>query len=283
MRASHPFAALASMRGRLAPDPPPEAASEPDRWVESLVSAAHERFAVDEKGRILDTEGGRVLGHLTRGTTLLLPEVRLMDLDELGAGARSRILRRLVAFARDLTTALFAPLRADAARELSAAGRGIVYQIEQGLGTLDARGVKAQIASLTARDRELFAQLDVVIGGRVVYASALLKRGVVEQRAALYATFFDAQPRPALPRAGAVSTAAIPGVDPRAYVMIGYPVFGARAIRSDVAERVHRALVEQAGNEGEGESKGPSVAQLASLLGCPVREVPAITAELFPG
>ena len=80
--------------------------------------------------------------------------------------------------------------------------------------------------------------------------------------------------------------------------MIGYPVFGTRAIRSDVAERVHRALVEKADAErrereragegegeskGDGESKGPSASQLASLLGCPAREVPAITAELFAG
>ena len=280
MSASHPFAALAGLRARLAPDLP-DPASAPDHRVEALVSAAHERFVVDEKGRILDTEGDRVLGHLTRGTTLLLPEVRLTDLDDLGAGARSRILRRLVAFARDLTTELFAPLRADAARDLSPAARGIVYQLEQGLGTLDARAVKPQIGSLTARDRELFARLDVVIGGRVVYASALLKRPVVEQRAALYATFFDARPRAALPRAGAVSTAAIPGVEPRAYTMIGYPVFGARAIRSDVAERVHRALAETTEDQGDGEVKGPSIKQLASLLGCPAREVPAITAELM--
>jgi ATP-dependent RNA helicase SUPV3L1/SUV3 len=264
------------MRGRLAPDPP-DPVSAPDRWVESLVSAGHERFAVDEKGRILDTEGDRVLGHLTRGTALLLPEVRLTDLDDLGAGARSRILRRLVAFARDLTTELFAPLREGAARELSPAARGVVYQIEQGLGTLDARAVRGQIGDLSARDRELLAQLDVAIGGRVIYASALLKRAAVERRSALYAAFFGSQLRPSLPRPGAVSMPAIPGVEPRAYLLIGYPVFGARAIRSDVAERVHRALAER----GEGEGQGPSPSQLASLLGCPLREVPAITAELM--
>ena len=78
MSPSHPFAGLASLRGRLAPDPP-EPGRAPDRWVEELVAAPHERFSVDEKGRILD--GDRVLGHLTRGTALLVPEVRLVDLD----------------------------------------------------------------------------------------------------------------------------------------------------------------------------------------------------------
>ncbi|MEP7125932.1 MAG: helicase-related protein, partial [Byssovorax sp.] len=280
--ASHPFAALAALRAPEAPelvDP----ASASDRWVESLVSAAHERFAIDEKGRIVDVEGERVLGYLTRGTTLLLPEVRLDDLDELGAGARSRILRRLVAFARDLVNELYAPLRGEASRELSAAARGAVYQVEQGLGTLDARVVKGQIASLTERDRALLAELDVVIGGRVVFAAALLKRAAVVQRAALSATFFEGQGRPALPRAGSVSMAALAGVAPRAYWLIGYPVFGARAIRSDVVERVYRALVARAEGEETGEGKGPSVAQLASLLGCSAREVPGIVAELMGG
>jgi len=274
MSPSHPFAALATLRARLAPDPP-DPVRAPDRWVESLVSAAHERFAVDEKGRILDLEGDRVLGHLTRGTALLLPEVRLVGLDELGPGARSRVLRRLVAFARDLTSALLAPLRAPAARELSPAARGVVYQIEQGLGTVVSRDAAGQIADLLPRDRELFAQLEIVIGGRIVYVPALLKRAALEQRSALYAAFFDARARPSLPRLGAVSMPAARGVEPRAYALIGYPVFGARAIRSDVAERVHRALV------GNGEGAGEEVRQLASRLGCPGREVPGITAALM--
>lgn len=269
--ASHPFAGLASLRVRLAPDPP-DPVRAPDRWVEALVSAPHERFSVDEKGRILD--GDRVLGHLTRGTSLLLPEVRLVDLDELGAGARSRILRRLVAFARDLASELLAPLRADAARDLSPAARGVVYQVEQGLGTLAAREAAGQIADLLPRDRELFAQLDIAVGERVVYVPSLLKRSAVAQRAALSAAFFDGRARPVLPRPGAVSAPAVKGVDPRAYTLIGYPAFSGRAIRADVVERVHRALAGKGG--GEGEREPPEAALLASWLGCPVREVAGI-------
>ena len=75
--------------------------------------------------------------------------------------------------------------------------------------------------------------------------------------------------------------AATPGVAPTAYLLIGYPVFGARAIRADVVERVHRALAARAA--GEGEEQGPSASQLASLLGCSAREVPTIVAELMAG
>lgn len=280
MSPSHPFAALAGLRARLAPDPP-DPVRAPESWVESLVSAPHERFAADEKGRLLDLEGERVLGHLTRGTALLLPEVRLVGLDELGPGARSRILRRLVAFARDLASELLAPLRVPAARELSPAARGVVYQIEQGLGTVAARDAAGQIADLLPRDRALFAQLEIVIGGCVVYVPALLERAAVEPRSAFMAAFLESRARPMLPRPDAVSMIAGKGVDRRAYTLIGYPVFGGRAIRCDVAERVHRALV---GNrDGEGEEESPSVGLLASWLGCPAREVPGITAELLTG
>ena len=286
MSKSHPFAALATLRARLAPDlPDPERA--PDRWVEALVAAAHERFAVDEKGRILDLDGERALGHLTRGTALLLPEVRLLGLDDLGPGARSRVLRRLVAFARDLVTELLAPLRAPAARDLSPAARGVVYQLEQGLGSLVTHDAAGQIADLVPRDRDLFAQLAIVIGGRVAYVPALLARAALPPRAALTAAFMGARAHPTLPRVGAVSMPVTRGVDPKAYTLIGYPVFGGRAIRGDVAERLHATLIGSGEGEGEGEREGEvvsqslSTGQLASRLGCPAREVSAIMTELM--
>ena len=73
------------------------------------------------------------------------------------------------------------------------------------------------------------------------------------------------------------------GVDLRAYTLIGYPVFSGRAIRADVVERVHRALTSEEPGEGEGEREPLAVGQLASWLGCPVREVPGITGAIING
>jgi ATP-dependent RNA helicase SUPV3L1/SUV3 len=78
-----------------------------------------------------------------------------------------------------------------------------------------------------------------------------------------------------------VSTPALKGVDLRAYTLIGYPVFSGRAIRADVAERVHRTLAGNGG--GEGEREPPAAALLASWLGCPVREVAGIVREIVGG
>jgi ATP-dependent RNA helicase SUPV3L1/SUV3 len=263
-RPSGPFAVLASLRARLAPGcsgaaqgaQPTEGA-----WVESLVAAGHARFRVDERGRILD--GDRPVGKLMRGTGLLLPEARLVGLDDLGAGARSRLLRRLTAFGRDLVDELLAALRTPAIRALSPAARGLVYQLEQGLGTADARAAEQQRRDLLPGERETLRAHGVEIGDRVLYVPNLLKREAVTRRRALASAYFDGAPLPERALPGAVSFAPARGVDLRACAAIGYPVFGPRAVRADIAERAHRALAEGA----------PSDGQLAGLLGCGAREV----------
>ncbi|WP_437325535.1 helicase-related protein [Sorangium sp. So ce381] len=265
----HPFARIAALRARLAPGPAaPAPEDDRARWVEALVGAPHERFSVDVGGRIFD--GERLLGQLARGPTLLLPDVRLAALEDLGAGARSRVLRRLVAFARDLVEALLAPLRSPEVRALPAAARGIVYQLEQGLGTAAARDAEEQVAELAPEGRALLAAHGIEVGERVLYVQPLLRRGALERRLALCAAWFDRGRVPACPAPGAVSMAVARGVDPRAYAAIGYPVFGTRALRADVAERVLRAL-----------ASGEPAERLSGWMGCPAREAPRVAASLL--
>ncbi|WP_438033403.1 helicase-related protein [Sorangium sp. So ce204] len=265
----HPFARIAALRARLAPGPAaPAPEDDRARWVEELVGAPHERFSVDVGGRIFD--GERLLGQLARGPTLLLPDVRLAALEDLGAGARSRVLRRLVAFARDLVEALLAPLRSPEVRALPAAARGIVYQLEQGLGTAAARDAEEQVAELAPEGRALLAAHGIEVGERVLYVQPLLRRGALERRLALCAAWFDSGQVPACPAPGAVSMAVARGVDPKAYAAIGYPVFGTRALRADVAERVLRAL-----------ASGEPAERLSGWMGCSAREAPRVAASLL--
>jgi ATP-dependent RNA helicase SUPV3L1/SUV3 len=268
----HPFARLLALRAQVSPMPEP-AGPGSDPWVEGLIEAPHDRFSVDEAGRVLD--GDQPIAVFTRGVSLLLPEVRLTGLDHLGAGARSRVLRRLVAFARDMVDELLAKLRDPAARELSAAGRGIIYQLEQGLGTVLARDAGEQVAGLEEKDRAILKAIGVEIGERVLFVPALLRRPALERRAALVHAWFDAGSRPRFPRPGAVSVPIGRGANPKAYAALGYFVFGGRAIRADVVERVHRAL------SAPGEDEPPGPGKLASWLGCSAREAPRIAEALL--
>jgi ATP-dependent RNA helicase SUPV3L1/SUV3 len=54
----------------------------------------------------------------------------------------------------------------------------------------------------------------------------------------------------------------------RAYAAIGFPIFGARAIRADVVERALRDL------SGDGD------VPIGSLIGCPARDIPGVITAL---
>lgn len=259
----HPFACLEALRGSLSRGEVSSSVRDA-AWVDAVVEARHERFSIDAMGRI--SAGDRPLGQLTRGPGLLLPEVKLLGLDEVGAGARSRVLRRLVAFSRDLVEALLSPLRAPGVRGLSPAGRGVVYQLEQGLGTAPVERAGEQLAELDDADRAFFRAQGVEIGQRVIYLPALLRPPQSEQRLALVSGFFE--PRPVRPKPGVVSFVVPRNADARPYLAMGFPVFGARAIRADVAEQV--SLASEASQD------------IARVLGCPVREVPSVLEALRP-
>jgi len=237
-RPEGPFAQLFDLRQKMR-DPLP-AAGPGDDWLEELVEAPHERFSLDADGRILD--GDLTLGRMIRGADLLRPEVTLTLDDAIGSGARSRIQRRLVAWTRDLVSSTLAPLRSEDVTRLSASGRGLVYQLEQNLGTVETAQARAQLATLSPDDRRLLGQVGVRLGKRLVYVRRLLEPSAVRSRVALCSAWLGLHTRITLPPAGAESLPAQRDLDAAAHLAIGYPRFGPRAIRADTAERVARKL-----------------------------------------
>jgi ATP-dependent RNA helicase SUPV3L1/SUV3 len=211
------------------------------------------------------------VARLTKGTDLLHPEVRLVVADDAGAGARAQLLRRLVAWSRDMVGELLAPLRQPLAEDLSPAARGLVYQLEQGLGTTGAWSAREQIQHLTRRDRDLLARLDVNVGRRVIYVRGLLKPRRIRQRLALCAAQVGNDAAPRLSAANMVSLPVDSAVSPETYLAVGYPAFGPRAIRADLAERTHRRLDSLA-------RRGPFELprEVAAWLGCPARDLPPV-------
>lgn len=255
-----PFAKLSTLLGEQVESPA-------ERLVQDVVDADHDRFRVEPDGLI--RFDGRVIARMIRGADILKPGITLL-VEEMGAGAHSRLLRRLSAWTRDLVTETLTPLRSAEAQELSPAGRGLVYQLEQGLGTVARRQAQDQLRELTEVDRKILRVLDVRMGGYLVYVHCLLAPAALVRRVALSCAYVSGASVP-VPPPGAAS------VEPRAevaadvYTWIGYPLFGPRAIRADMAERTHRALTDAA-------RRGPFVlpAQLSSWLGCPASLVPDV-------
>jgi ATP-dependent RNA helicase SUPV3L1/SUV3 len=268
----HPFEKLLEMNLPLKPTPqaPP---STQQKWARTLVDAGYGELVCDERGVIVFQ--GQPVARMTRGADLLRPEVRLLWDGELGAGGRLQVQRRLLAFTRDMVDEMLGSLRRGYCRDLSPAGKGLIYQLEQGLGTVWADVAREQVRGLTRHDRELMRRMDVYMGYRLVFVRGLLKPGAVRARLALCAAYYDLRlPTPEL-YGGNVSVKAASGVTPVAYLAIGYPVFGPRAIRADVVERVGRRLYQLSRKGSFGLAP-----ELGSWLGCSAKELALIVRAL---
>ena len=268
----HPFARLSAMRAALFPTP----AIKADTWVESVTTAPHEAFtlkaAAEGPGipapRIYYEE--RPIALLLRGTGILLPEVRLAELEEVGAGARARIQRRLFAFARDVVEGLVGSLRKAQRGPLSASAKGIFYRLEGGLGTAFLEEGAELSRSVDEADRAALRAAGVVLGQRAAWVPGLFSQTAMQQRLAVALAYHGTDARlPGRPPAGP-SIPAPRGAEGAAYSAIGYALAGRRAIRADVLDRALTART------SPDPAAIPDDAMLARWLGCSPRDIPAI-------
>jgi ATP-dependent RNA helicase SUPV3L1/SUV3 len=213
-----------------------------------------ERFGLGEGTQILGD--GRVLARMSRGADRLHPEITV-TLDELGPGAKLRLQRRLVAWTRDLTAALLQPLHDERLSKLGPAARGILYQLEQGMGTALAGDAQAQLRQIAPADRSRLGRVGIRLGRRVLYAAPLLRPEPMRVRAALCEAFLGPGTRLMNGERGALFLLPADEVDDDTYLALGYPIFGGVAIRADEVENLAARI---AGGAGE-----KSVAQ---RLGC---------------
>jgi ATP-dependent RNA helicase SUPV3L1/SUV3 len=233
----HPFAKLASLQPTLRPKVPPAVPT----GVDTVIDAPHEAFTLTADGRIV--HDAKVIGHLVRGTSIARPDVRVDE--DLAAGAKSRVQRRLLAFARDVANDLTGR---SLVTEDSPPLRAFLHRLEQGLGT----ELTSSFADIALTDVERQSLAGIHFGTTVVFLPSGLEPAAVEARIALATIWFSAARggrgplRP--PAGGAVSFTPSRGIDRRAYTAIGYPAAGPRAIRADVLERVvagHREGIEE--------------------------------------
>jgi len=239
--------------------------------VERCVTAEHADFDLDDQGRVL--WDGAHLARLYTGPGPLEPKLRMVRLDLLGSGARLRIERRLRAWYQDLLQELFAPLRRDA--QLRPGARGLLFQLEQGLGTVDRRGAQDQLRSLGRGEKRTLARMGVRIGSRYVYAMHLLEPAAVAVRAVLGGLALAGSSIPAPPPAGATTLAADRKIPRDWYTAVGYPVVGARGVRVDLLER----LVSRSHSLGKARKPFDLPADALEWMGCS----PAALASILEG
>jgi ATP-dependent RNA helicase SUPV3L1/SUV3 len=228
----HPFARLHRLRAQVH-EPRPEPVA-PTTW-EELVDAPHDAFTLDDAGFI--SAGALKLAQLSRGTSLTRPEVRLLPLDEVPAGTKSQLQRRLLAFARDSAGRLLSPL--EPLRHSDRAPlRAIAYQLEQGLGSASRRALAPTLAALSADDRRALNQTVVEPGRLAVFIPALLASRALTSRLTFVRAFEPTTPLPPVGRAMLESR----HLPEALWLALGYVLLGRRAFRLDLAEKVAALL-----------------------------------------
>ncbi|AKF09835.1 ATP-dependent DNA helicase [Sandaracinus amylolyticus] len=236
-----------------------------EQWVQRIVDAPHDAFGIDDAGVV--SFGDDELGNLVAGRDLLSPRVVVAVDDTIGAGARSRIERRMAAYARDLVAELLRPIASHDAEGLV---RGVLWQLERGLGTLDVERAKGEIAALSDEDRSALAERGVVIGRRTVFARGLLSAEALRVRALLVRVHRGGK-EPRAPMRGAVSIPRRKEVPFESYLAVGLLPLGPRVVRVDIVERVLTRL-----RESEPDVRN----EIGSWLGVRDRELPKVLAAL---
>jgi ATP-dependent RNA helicase SUPV3L1/SUV3 len=240
--------------------------------VERIVQARFEDFELNAQAEILLRADNQRLARLKPGASILAPTLQLLLPDGLDKGARTRVERRLQAHVKDILSFLLAainpPERAELVQDGEAAAlRGLLYQLEQGLGSVRRQEVAPQLDLLRPVERAALARWGVRIGRASVFAQAMLqperlrvREAHAYQAAATAATVRD-------PRCYRLQSA----WDKQSALWRGYLPVGTWAVRCDLTERLIVEITKP-------EVDGPAIVQ--SLLGCDPAHAASICSAL---
>lgn len=264
-RYSGPFSVLESLKPtHLEEHPPGSTAS-----VQAILEASHERFRCDEEGRL--HVDGLAVGRLRRGASIVTPEMQV-TLDNVGTAERNRLLRRIQAWSRDCVGDVLGAVRTLAREETTSATRGLLYQLEQSLGTVPVRQVAPHLGQLDRAARQRLNRSGLRFGRHAVYFEPGLQQAARRLRLALCKAHVEGSELtlPSWRELRGASFQASRTLGESWLNRLGFVRVGPLAIRADVVEEAERRLQQALGRApapNVGASVGDPVA-LAPLLHC---------------
>jgi ATP-dependent RNA helicase SUPV3L1/SUV3 len=252
-----------------------------DKRLGAIAGGGINDFVLSDTGIIIwQTEE---IGRLIAKQPLLKPKASLTG-GELGSeDVRKQAAERLDTWlleivARDLgpLVSLAAAAEGDALKGLA---RGIAYRVAEAGGVMERDDVASDLRQLGPDDRKALRNAGLRIGRANIYAPLLLKPRAARLHA-LFA-FFTAGPEqgavPFLPPLGVTSFTLTKPVAPKALAATGFRVFGTRAVRLDIVDRIADALFDAAES-----AKGPCAfpPTIVSLLGASNEDAEALVEAL---
>jgi len=247
-----------------------------ERRRQMILTAQPKQFSLKDDGQIYFQKDasnplpGEPLASLKKGASLLQPEIELLNADLLEGQDKAAVTDHVTLWLKSHIYSVLEPLFALITDEsLPASARGIAFQVFEGTGIIPRGQVEDLIATLDQEGRQALRSKKVKLGPLLIFIPDLNKPAAVRLRGLMWSLFND-QPLPApVPRDGAMSVV----VDPAAinsdfYRAIGYPVYGTRAVRIDMLDRVINSVYDSA-KEGKFQAQHAQ----AEWMGVPIADL----------
>ncbi len=206
------------------------------RRAATLAADADAAFRVDDRARVLWR--GAPVARLVAGDEALAPRLVPLAGELTAPSAVEAVMGRLNEWLDGYLGATVGPLLRARAADLNGPARGLVHQLGEALGSVPRRVAARQVQALSPGDRKALARLDVRLGHEAVFVSSMLGPCALAARALLWAVHAKHKRVPAVPADGRASVEFDQALPRAFYGAIGYRVFGSRALRIDVVERL---------------------------------------------
>ncbi|MEM7651098.1 MAG: hypothetical protein AAF204_03325 [Pseudomonadota bacterium] len=211
-----------------------------------MLSAEDSQFRLSEDGQITyqaqasNPLAGEPIAMLAKGDEILKPKIVMLDGDILQDQDKNALREHLEGwFTRHVAAVLEPLVGLKNTNDMKAATKGIAFQVHEALGIVSREQLESLILELDADDRRDLRSLKIRLGPILVFIPALNKPAAVRLRALLWGLFNEKDLPMECPKDGIVSFEVDPkAVDQSFYQAIAYPVYGKRAIRIDMLDRV---------------------------------------------
>lgn len=239
-----------------------------------MLNAQDSQFRLVEDGRIFYQSNptnpllGEPLAQVIKGASVLRPAILIPESDLAKDQDKGRLHTHLEGWLSRHVASVLAPLAAleNDGEDLKGPAKGIAFQVYEALGIVPRAQVEDLIAGLDQDGRKALRTRNVRLGPVLVFIPALNKPAAVRLRALLWGLYNERSLPVATPKDGVVSFEIDPAsADRDFYRAVGYPVFGNRAIRIDMLDRVISAVYDSAKD-----GKFRAEHKMAEWLGCSI-------------
>lgn len=245
----------------------------------SILKAEASQFQINDEGIITyqktlnNPVPGTPVASLVKGEKLLKPELKLVEGYSEEGTSEQDIQSKLYEWFDGYLKEALEPLKKLKSDELiPAPAKAISEELIATLGVIHRSELEKHITELDEEGRKALRALRIKLGPILVFLPELNKPKAVRARALLWALWNDKKLPVSVPADGSVSVTIDPeNVDRLFYRAISYPVFGPKAIRIDMLDRVLNEIYETAQN---GQFRAQH--KMAEWLGCSIEDLYAI-------